>query len=201
MDLREYIKIIRENFGLFAGTVFLIVLGSFSYFMFRPIFYNISLTLNITRKGAQETTDYKFDNFYRLQADEKFAETIVQWLKSPRTVTEIYSKSGINPEQFTERQLTKYFKAEKLSSQVVSVSFSAGSAEMAKKISNALPEIISKNTDRLNENQKENTWFEIIPQEAVVTQNTFDPVFVFAVFLIIGIFVAFWIVMIFHYLK
>lgn len=201
MELKEYIKILRSNAKIFWGVVILIVLGSFAYFYLRPVSYATSLTLDVTRQGAQNTPDYKFDDFYRLQADEKFAETIAQWLRSPRTVTEIYLKSGINPEQFTQRQLTKYFKAEKLSSQVVSVSFSAGSADIAKKISTALPEIISKNTDRLNENQKENAWFQVIPQEAVVTRGTFDPFFVFLISLIFGVFVAFWAVMIYHYIK
>lgn len=201
MELKEYIQIIKQNIKIFFTVVVLIVLGSFAYLYLRPVSYSTTLTLDVTRQGSQNTPDYKFDDFYRLQADEKFAETIVQWLQSPRTVTEIYLKSGINPEQLTLRQLTKYFKAEKLSSQMVAVRFSASNLNIARKISAALPEIISKNTERLNQNQKENTWFQVVPQEAVIIQNTFDPFLVFVITLAIGIFAAFWAAMIAHYIK
>jgi len=201
MELKEYIQIIRKNFNLFAGVTVGVVLLAFAYFIFRPVSYNASLTLNITRQGAQSTLDYKFDDFYRLQADEKFAETIVQWLQSPRTVAEIYSKAGLNTAQFTLRQLTKSFKPEKLSSQIVVVNFSAANPEATKNISNSITEIISKNTDNLNANQKENTWFAIVAQEAVIVKNNFDPIIVLVVSFAVGIFLAFWSVLIFHYIK
>jgi len=201
MELKEYFKIIKEYKAVFWLAVFLILTVSWGFFFLRPVSFTASLALNITRQGSQDTSDYKFDDFYRLQADEKFADTIVQWLKSPKTVAEIYSKSGINPEESSLRQLTRYFKPEKLSSQIVSVSFSTGSAEMAKKISAAISEIISKNINRLNESQKESTWFEIVPEEAVIIRNSSNPLVVLLLSLLIGIFVAFWIVMILHYIK
>ncbi|HEX7586603.1 MAG TPA: Wzz/FepE/Etk N-terminal domain-containing protein [Patescibacteria group bacterium] len=201
MELKEYLRILKDNAKIFWGVVILVVAGSFAYFYLRPISYGVSLTLNITRQGSQNVDAYKYDDFYRLQADEKFAETIIQWLQSPRTVVEIYSKVGIDPKHFTLKQLTNSFKPEKLSAQIVSVNFSAASSESAKKISNSITETISQNTESLNKNQKENTWFEIVAQESVVVKNTFNPLLVFMVTLAIGIFVAFWIVMISHYIN
>ncbi|MFA5994645.1 MAG: hypothetical protein WC823_06840, partial [Parcubacteria group bacterium] len=107
------------------------------------------------RNGSQQTADYHYDDFYRLQADEKFAETIVQWLNDPRIVTDIHTKAGIDVGQLNLKQLARVFNSEKLSSQIVAVSFSAVDKVSAKNISEAVAEVIESNVAVLNENQNE----------------------------------------------
>ncbi len=201
MDLKEYFQIIKNNARVFWAVVLAVAAGSFAYFFLRPEAYAASLTLNITRKGSQETADYKFDDFYRLQADEKFAETVVEWLKSPRAVSDIYANAGFKTDQLTLRQMAKSFRAEKLSSQIVSVSFAAADFDSAKKISRAIVENVLKNTGDLDKNQKEKTWFEIAAREPVIVKESFNPALVLAFSLLAGIFLAFWAVMVIHYLK
>lgn len=128
MEFKEYLAIIKSNFKLFGSIVAIVILASFSYFYLKPISYEASLVLNITRSGLQKSDQYKFDDFYRLQADEKFAETLVQWIKSPRVALDIWTAAGNSPENLSLKQLTKLFKAEKLSSQIVSVKFSTANS-------------------------------------------------------------------------
>lgn len=201
MELKEYFKIVKENSRLFAAVIAVIIIGSFAYFILRPIAYEASLTLNITRSGTQETSDYKYDDFYRLQADEKFAETVVQWLKSPRVVADVLGAAGIESRNLSASRLSKIFNAENLSSQVVAVSFSGKTAEEAKKISNAAVSVISDNIEFLNKDQKENSWFKVAAAAPVIAKKTFDPFLLFVVSLLAGIFIAFWAVMIKHYLN
>jgi len=201
MELKEYLKIFKENAKLFVFVIILIVAGSFIYFAVKPISYSASLALNITRSGVQQTVDYRYDDFYRLQADEKFAETVVEWLQNPRTAVDVYAKAGINPDSLSLRQLSKSFASEKLSSQIVSVSFSAKDENSARKISDAISEIISSNTELLNKNQNENTWFEIVAQAPVIVRDNVGALIIFLASLAVGIFLGFWIVMIKHYLK
>lgn len=201
MELKEYAKIFKANKEIFWLVVAIIVLGSFGIFFLRGDAYTSSLTLNITRQGSQDTADYKFDDFYRLQADEKFSETVVQWLQSPRTVSEIYSRSGVDVRGMTLRQLARTLKPEKLSSQIVSVSFSSINPESAQKISDSIFEVVSENTQNLNQEQNESAWFKIIAQEPVVVKDSFDPLIVLFASFFIGLFVSFWIVLFFHYIK
>lgn len=201
MELKEYFKILKENAKLFVFAVVLIVAGSFVYFAVRPIAYSVSLALNITRSGVQQTTDYRYDDFYRLQADEKFSETVVQWLKNPRSASDVYAKSGIDSSKMSLRQLAKIFVAEKLSAQIVSVSFSARDENSAKKIATAVSEIIAANTESLNKNQNEDTWFQVVAQNPVIVRDEVNPFVIFLVSLAMGIFVGFWLVMLRHYLK
>jgi capsular polysaccharide biosynthesis protein len=173
----------------------------FAYFYLSPISYSTSLTLNISRQGVQNTDQFKYDDFYRLQADEKFVETIVEWLQDPRIVTNIYSTTGINTQNYSLRQLEKSFIPEKLSSQMITVNFSAPDEKTAQKISGAIISVISKTNQDLNKDQKEDTWFEIVPQDPVILQYKPDFKLVLLGSVLGGIFLAFWVVMGKHYLS
>jgi capsular polysaccharide biosynthesis protein len=201
MELREYLGIIKKDIKILFLGVVLVVLASLAYFGLRPVSYSVSMALNVTRNGSQQTADYHYDDFYRLQADEKFAETIVQWLNDPRIVTDIHTKAGIDVGQLNLKQLARVFNSEKLSSQIVAVSFSAVDKVSAKNISEAVAEVIESNVAVLNENQNESTWFRIIAQAPVIVKNkgTIWTLLVFPV--LFGIFIGFWVIMLRHYLK
>lgn len=201
MELKEYIKIIRNNAKLFWLIVIIVIAASFVYFYTRPVSYDTSLVLNITRGGTSTSADYNYGGFYRLQADEKFSETVVQWLKSPRVVSDIFQEAGLESQSMSMRNLAKAFNAEKMSSQVVSVSFSSESEKQAEKTAQAIAKIIFQNTQGLNKDQKEKDWFEIMALEPVIIKSQTSYSLVFAVSFLAGIFLAFWAVMIIHYFK
>ena len=200
MELKEYIQIIHKNIKLFISAAAIIMLAAVAYFYLRPVSYTASLTLNITRSGSQDTSEYKYDDFYRLQADEKFAETLVQWLKNPRIVEDIYKEAGISTQKYKLKQLGKSIKAEKLSSQIVLANFSASDSKTAQNIAQAISKIILENTEDLNKDQAEKTWFEVIFQNPVVKVDKIGwPVILATIFF--AFFAAFWAVMIKHYMS
>lgn len=200
MDLKEYLQILRKNIKLFLAIIVLCIIASFSYFLFRPVAYNTSLTIHISRSGSQETVDYKYDDFYRLQADEKFAETVVEWLKSPRVVEDIYKQAGIDTKNLSLRQLSKGITPEKRSAQLVVVSFSAPDENTANKIAQAVSSVITMNTDSLNKDQKEAAWFEVLTEKPVIRKNDYDGKIFFLGALLVGVFLGFWGVLVKHYL-
>jgi len=201
MDLKEYVLIMRNNIQLFLGIIAIVMLAVFAYFVFRPVIYTTSLMLNVAREGTQETSDYKYDNFYRIQADEKFSETIVEWVASPAVEADIFYQAGIDTKKFTLNQLSKSFKAEKRSAQIVAVSFATPNLEQAKKLSGAISDVLTKNIQSLNSEKERNEWFRIVSHEPVIVRDSFDPKTVFLASLALGIFLAFWLVLSIHYLK
>ena len=201
MELKEYLLIIRKQMKLYMGVIVLFVLGVLGYFIFRPVTFDTSLFLNITRVGNQVSEGSKYDDFYRLQADEKFTETIVEWLKSPRIAMDISSVAGRSVDGLSLKQLTRIFQAEKMSSQIVSVKFSSADKKTAEKIAQAISDVLRKNTEKLNEDQREDTWFEIKADNPVIIENNPDLRIIFLAALAMGIFMGFWIVMLKHYLK
>lgn len=200
MELKEYLKLIKNNWRLFLGTMLGLFAVSFGYLLLRPVSYATSLTLNITRSGIQSTTDYRYDDFYRLQADEKFTETVVQWLKSPRVEEDIYEEAGIATAGYSLKRLTKSISADKLSSQLIAVGFSAPDEKSAQKIALATAKIVSQNTQNLNKNQNENTWFEVISSAPVIRLDKINPLLVLAIFFG-SVFAAFWVVLTKYYLE
>ena len=201
MELKEYWEIIRKDYKILLFIIVITVLCSAAYFGLRPVSYDVSLTLNITRSGTQQTSDYRYDDFYRLQADEKFAETIVEWLKSPRMATDIYTKAGVDVSGHSLRQLAKMLRPEKLSSQVVTVSFASPDEKLAKEISDSISEVVGNNVEALNRDQNEDTWFRIISQDSVIVKNQANIWMIFVFPMLLGGFFGLWTIMIRHYLK
>ena len=201
MELKEYLQIIKKNLALFILTIIIVIMAIFAYFYLSPISYSTSLALNVSRQGTQNTDQFKYDDFYRLQADEKFVETIVEWLHDPRIVTNIYSTAGISTQNLSLRQLQKSFVPEKLSSQMVTVNFSTSDRKTAERISGAIVSVISKTNQDLNKDQKEDTWFEIAPQDPLIVQYKPDFKLVLLGSMLAGLFLAFLTVMVKYYLS
>jgi capsular polysaccharide biosynthesis protein len=200
MELKEYLQIIRKNIDLFLAVTALVVAGTLSYFYFQPVSYRTSLLINVTRQGKDTSADYRYDDFYRLQADERFADTIVEWLKSPRIVANIFSSAGTSMQNFTLDMLKKSLAAERRSSQIVAVSFSSVSRETAKNLSAGVVKEISADTEKLNRDQKEDNWFQIMADDPITIQDVPRWKIIFLAAFSAGIFLAFWTVMIKHYM-
>lgn len=201
MEAKEYIEIVKNKKRIVLATIAIAFVFSFVYFYLRPTSFDVSMTLNITRSGSQETQEYKYDDFYRLQADEKFAETVVQWIKDPRIVTDIFNVASISTETMSLRQLRKSFSAEKLSPQVVATSFSASDKKTSEKIANSIAEVVARATHKLNEDQKESTWFEVVAQEPVIVRYQPNFMLILIGSFLAGIFIGFWAALAAHYLE
>ena len=137
--------------------------------------YSASLLLNISRTETQSTADYRYDQFYRLQADDKFAETIVEWLKAPGVAQDIFAKAGINSDQKTMRDLSKSFQAEKLSSNLVSVRYSTETSdESAQNCSGNFVRSFPTKPKSLNSDARDPNWFQVNTSNLIVLKNTQD---------------------------
>jgi capsular polysaccharide biosynthesis protein len=202
MELKEYYKILRTNVSVVIYTVLIAIVGVYAWSMKQSGNYNTSLILNISREETQSTADYRYDQFYRIQADEKFAETIQQWLKSPGIVSEIFEKSGIEQQEDKSlRQLSKSFGAEKLSPEVVEVRYSAASSDDAKKIGDAIGRAISDKTKSLNVEAKDPSWFSVSPSNLIILKNTQDLRINLSIAAAIGLFFGILFAFIKHYLS
>jgi capsular polysaccharide biosynthesis protein len=174
MELKEYYKILKSNIAVVIYTAIIIVVVVYAWSVRTSETYSASAILDISRAETQSTSDYRYDQFYRLQADEKFAETIVEWLKSPGIARDIFVKAGVNSDQKTMRQLSKSFRAEKLSSNIVAIQYSTLTSEEAGKISSALESVISEKTKSLNSAAKDPNWFQINLNNLAVLKNIQD---------------------------
>lgn len=190
MNIQEYIAVLKREKEFFFALVIGLWLLSFLWFLLQPISYSGALLVNIGRTVNEPSTEYSYDNFYRLQADERFGDTLVRWLSNPRIVSDILMAAGSSPEQYSEKSLQSLFQAKRLSSQVVEVRYTGQSREGVKKYAEALIEVTQEYTESLNSTQV--NWFRVSGSEPIIRDARL-PAFPFlALSLFASIFVAFW---------
>jgi len=193
MELKEYITIFKKHFKLFLLMIFLVTAAIIVFQIVRPLTYKTSLALNITRDGSQKTDDYKYDDFYRLQADERFADTVVRWMALPAITESIYSEAGVSEGE--------KFKAKRLSSQLIEITYITSDVKTAQKLSDSIIKVLNRETEKLNEFQKNEAWFKILGGQPIITDNKPNLWKSAPVGLLIGVFLGFWTVIIKHYLE
>lgn len=165
-------------------------------FVLQPMRYQTTVMLNVTRKATQQTSDYRYDEFYRLQADERFADTVVRWLGSPNVTDDIVKESKIDP-----KKLVSNFKAMRLSSQMIQVTVVTVDASSGKKMAQAMRKVIDAQTEKLDEEQKGETWFKVLASDPLVMPQKMGMKIVLFVSIMLGIFLGSWGVLIRHYFK
>lgn len=204
MDLRQYLKIFGKNLVWFLVALFLVVAIGTGYKQYKnsqPESFQVSLLLNVTRNGIQVTDTYRYDDFYRLQADERFADTVVKWIKNPRIVTDVFNETGMISGGIDLDTLSGFFEAKRLSSQAIEVTFSAKSAVEAQNLSENLVKALNSESKSLNQFQKEDTWFKVIGDEPVIKEYKITWKSVLIISIILGVFLGIWTVMIKNYLT
>jgi uncharacterized protein involved in exopolysaccharide biosynthesis len=196
MELRDILQIFYKERATYIAVVVLCLLGGLLFSSYEPARYQASLLLTVGRTESAPVTEYSYDSFYRLQADERFADTLVRLLGTSRVTEDIMEDAGVS-----QSQSAGYFTARRLSSQVVEVTYQAKDPRALPVIGASLTKILATYTEALNaEATKKENWFRVIAAEPVVSDARIDKALVFALALFTGLFLGFWLVLIRHYL-
>ncbi len=184
----------------FFFTVVLFLVGAFVWQKSQPVSYQATLLLNVGRSGAEQTTDYTFDSFYRLQADERFADTVVRWFQSPRVVEDIYVDANLDPEALGIRDLKNVFRAGRLSSQMIEVQYASASEKTLKALADSSTSVLNRYAEDLNR-EEERRWFIIIGSDPVIRDGRVPLGTALLAGLLAGLFVGVWAVLLKHFFS
>jgi uncharacterized protein involved in exopolysaccharide biosynthesis len=201
MDLTEYIDIFRKQARAFGLIVALSVAIAFAWQGLQPKSYDVTLLLNIGRSSEQQTTEYTYDSFYRLQADERFADTVVRWLQSPRVVEDIYAEAKIDTDTIGLRGLRSAFSGKRFSSQMIEVAYGSRNERQATELSRAITTVLSRYTESLNKENSELGWFAVIGSDPVIRDGRMSLPIALSVGAALGVFFGFWGVLLRHYFR
>lgn len=160
MELKECILMFRRYRRVFLGAVVLCIALGFLAQALQPVRYGAEITMNVARLGARATSEYSYDDFYRLQADERFADTVVRWLESPRIVGAIAREARVS-EGIS-------FDAGRLSSQVIRIRYTLSDQESAKRVAVAIFTVLNRETESLNQNRSEEGWFTLVGETPAI---------------------------------
>lgn len=197
MDIHEYWLVLKKEKRFFWAVVAVLWLLSFIWFVVQPVQYSGTLLLNIGRTSSEPSAEYSYDNFYRLQADERFADTLVRWLANPRIVSDILVDAGTTPELYSERALQGLFQAKRLSSQVVEVRYKASTRDAISRYADAIVVTSQKYTESLNGTQT--NWFRVSGSDPVIRDAKIPAWPFLAITFLVSLFIAFWIVFLKHF--
>lgn len=167
-------------------------LAGFSLAKLMPPSARVSLAFTIAEQSRQETTDYSYDGYYSLRASELVADTLISWLSTPSVIKDIYAASGIaigDDRAFAEAG--RAFRAKKLSSQNVVVSFSAPDAAVAAKLARQTAVILSERAARLALSPKNESLFLVTASDPVIADASLPLPAASAAGLLVGAFFGF----------
>jgi hypothetical protein len=191
MDIKEYIAIFIAHKKFFWITVLAVWFGAALWQATQPALYQATLLLNVGRTAAPVTTEYTYDNFYRLQADERFGDTLVRWLQNPRIVSDILESAGVASDHYSQKELSKIFTAKRLSSQVVEVTFSTTDRSTLPRYAEGIKEVTGQYTSALSGGEA--NWFRVVGSDPVI-RDARTPAWPFLGASFLGaLFTAFWV--------
>lgn len=188
MSLRAFLLLFWKERIFFFGTIFSFVVMGLLIQLFQPIQYVAEITMNVARSDTQTTSDYTYDDFYRLQADERFADTVVRWLESPRIIADIERKSKV-PE------VSLSFDADRLSSQIIRIRYTVTKEKSAFPVAKALLSVLNAETESLNQNRQKDGWFALVGTTPFVQDARFGKMKAIAVSFSLGMFFGFFVVL------
>lgn len=197
MEPYDIVKIYWKERKLFTLIVAAFLFGSLIWQVSQPVEYRALLLLNVGREGGRTTSEYAFDDFYRLQADERFGDTVVRWLQSPRVVSDILKESGFDSSSRSENELKSLISAKRLSSQVIELSFSHKEKPVLEKEAVAIVKVLNEYTERLNQDGQKEGWFTVVGSDPVLLDARMTLLKVVGIGGALGCFVAFWVVTLF----
>ncbi len=201
MDFFDYIDIFWRRRNIFFSVIAVSVLCGAIFYSAQKESYVATLLLNISRSGSQSTSEYTYDGFYRLQADERFADTVVRWLSAPRIAEDILRQSGIETESLGTKELSRVFRAGRLSSQVIRVEYSGRDSDTLEKYAISMLSVLNASTEDLNQQAKDPSWFHIEGSAPVIRSAKIQAKTVFFLSLAIGVFFGFWIALFAHFFE
>lgn len=201
MELYEYFLILRNKQRVFWMTLGIVVFVALVWQGNQGDRFGATLLLNISRSGLQQTSDYTYDGFYRLQADERFADTVVRWIGSPRGAEDILREAGVETESLRTKDLTRFFTVGRLSSQVIRVEYARGESESTEKIAVSLVKTLNRYTDELNRDARDPSWFMIIGSDPVIRDARVSFEKTLSMSIALGVFLGLLFSLLSHYLE
>lgn len=199
--ITEYLKNIKKHLQLIVAIGVLTAVVTFIFTVRQSSYYNSSLALLVSNNQIQDTTDYRFDGYYAIQATDLFSNTVEAWFKSPETVKVIYEKAKVDLGEFNIKNLTKIFKAEKLAPHYIEVRYKTNNEDEAARIASAVGEVLSGKVKTLGETSKGETSFSIRNEQPVVALIKPPLVLNTVIGLLVGFFLGFVIGIIKEYFK
>ncbi len=210
MELKEYLKIIKKHKKVFFTTWGVILFLAWFIVFVRPIIYTGEVTAFTIRNSqdVEEIVSKEYDYHYRLEADGKLAEILVQYLNDKFLLKESldikgYEMSeGLNLKVISRGEkdwIMAHITGEVLSSGYIKVYINSHEENLIEPISNRLFEQLESRMLKIGNDKNKKIGLEISPVIISQKEKMYIPVELGAFFG--GLLVAIFTVLGVHYWR
>jgi len=163
MELKEYLKVLSKYRATFALVWLGVIVFGIGFVSLMPQKYRATFSIDITRDSQEEVVaDYEYDQFYRLEADDRFGRTIVQWLSDEAIISEMYSVSKKIDEKYKDYNFDTKFRAEKLANSYLKVDFSVSDKKEIGPIFLGATKVLKEKTNEFNSGFNKQNRFKLV---------------------------------------
>jgi len=208
MELKEYVRVIKENIKPFLFLWFLAVGVSLVIFIQKEKVFEVVVSLDLARqeKKVQPGEELKnesieYDHYYRMEADDRFGKKISKWMEDARIREKIFAKAKENgfDDELEIAKIGKSIRAEQLAPGYVKISWRISNPADAGKVALAVQTILKEKVASLGEQEGNKTkeWFRLVFNEPIVFERKMElklflPLALLGGFLIANFIVLFW---------
>src|SRR5262245_41993460 len=140
MSPSELLHLFVTERRLFLGCVVVAVAGAVVFSFTQPPRYMSEVILSVARTAIATTSQSAYDQFYRFQADERLADTLVSYLTSRTGRERVAERAALTPTAF-QTYTGATLRAARFGTNLVQVEYTTHDRESAQKIGAALPTI------------------------------------------------------------
>ncbi len=195
MELRDFLQLFVYRWRLMSGVFILAIMAGAVGYRLQPHFYRGELLLSVARQGSGTiSSEYRYDQSYRLQADERIGEMVARYLGTETGIHEVARRSSLSLQQemaFRESDVS----ALHLSTGLVKIVYHAETPAAAERIADGFLEAAEQQVSGLNERSAERDWFTLVSTEPVVSDGRFSILFALGIAALAGVFFGFWAVL------
>ncbi|MCK5080649.1 MAG: hypothetical protein KAQ63_00660 [Candidatus Moranbacteria bacterium] len=198
MELKKFLSLVKKHLIFFWVPFLIIFLGGLAWYDQQSSLYSGSVAVNISREGRIATQDYQYDQFYRLEADEKFGKNIVNWVGDPG----LMESNRILFTKFRRGDWSDISKIKAIqpSANYVKIEFKSETIQSAIIFGEVIKKNLNQKNQQLNVKQDRN-WFKLVIDDAHIVKNHINLYFVLVIFSCLGILSGIFGVLLKHYFK
>ncbi len=194
MELRVFLNLfIRRRQFIFGVLALSLVIGFLAYRLQSP-WYEGTMLLSVTRQGTETTAEYQYDHAYRLQADERMANTVARYLETPLGRRETARRallSGTRETEFIESRVETLV----LSTNLIQVSYRTQSPTESERIADGIVDAGESYLFGLNEQAAYRNWFTLMATDSFTRDGRFSLFVALGLGGVMGLFLAVWVVL------
>ena len=187
MSLRNYLDVFKnyyQTFIIIIIAVLIIVLGTSWLWSMGS---QALLSFSVVKKGEGQD---QYGGYYSIQADELFATSSIDWLKTPQTVKKIYQLAGEDVAEEDLPKLAKSIIATEISTDSIQIKYKSKDTEKLKRFIDATLKVIDQRNKEIAKSPEKMVRVMELSSSPLVIPIKIDYLLVGLIGLILGLILA-----------